>query len=109
MWNLAANSEALLVGQAWLLDVNIDIAHGFGDSYCVMLHPAGIGIGDEPIAALKFPCDGMNAFDVPIRIAANLELKAAVALRPVPGNFRGHLLRRLLRDGAIEMHVFAIT
>ena len=74
-----------------------------------MLHPAGVRVGHEPVARLKLRRHGKDARDVRIRIAADLELETPIAFRTIARHLRGHLLRRFLRDGAIEMHVLAVT
>ena len=109
MRHLAAHGEAFLVGQARLLDVDIHVAHGLRDAHGFVLHPAGVGVGHEPVAGLELRGDGVDARDVHIRIAADLELEAAITFRAIARDLRRHLLRRLLRDGAIKMHVLAVA
>ena len=53
-----------------------------------MLQPAGVGVGDEPVAGLQLRRDGADALDVHVRIAADLELEAAVALGAIARDLR---------------------
>ena len=62
-----ADGEAFLVGQARLLDVDVHVAHAFDDAHRLVLHPAGVGVGDEPIAGLQLRGDGADARDVHVR------------------------------------------
>jgi len=64
MIGMATNRQALLVGQAGLLDVDVDIAHGSYDPHGIMHQPAGVGVGNETIAGLQTTGDGTNAGNV---------------------------------------------
>ena len=74
-----------------------------------MHQPAGVGVGDEHVAALQLCRHGANAFDVGLGIATDLELEFPVTLGPVTGDFAGHCLGGLLRDGAVQQEVVAVT
>ena len=74
-----------------------------------MLNPAGVRVGNESITGLELRRDGADACDVRLRIAADFELKTAVTLSPIFGHPGGHLLRRLLRYGAIQVDVFPVA
>jgi hypothetical protein len=53
MVGMPSDGQALLVAEAGLLDVNINIAHRAHDSHCLVLRPAGIGIGYQAIARVE--------------------------------------------------------
>ncbi len=48
----APDGEALLVAQAGLLDVDVDVAHGADHPRRLVHQPAGVGVGDQHVAAL---------------------------------------------------------
>ena len=77
---------------ARLLDVHVDVLHGTDDSRGLVHQPAGVGVGDEYVAALQLSRDGPDAFDISFRIAADLKLKFPIALGAVTGDFAGHRL-----------------
>ena len=105
---MPADGEALLVGQAGLLDVDVDVAHRVGHAHRLVLRPAGVGVGDEDVAGLEAPrrAARMRAMSV-VGVAAHLELELGVALGAIAGDARGHRLGRLLRDGAVQREVVA--
>ena len=53
--------------------------------------------------------NGANALDVLVRIAADFELKAAIAFRPVSRHAPGHQFRRLLRHCPIQAEIVAVA
>ena len=106
---LAADRETFLVGQARLFDVNIHIPHGLGDAHRLVLDPAGVGVRDKSVARLKLCRHREDARDIHIRIAADLELEARVALGPIACDLRGHFIRRFLGNGPVEAHVLTVA
>src|SRR5438105_1081740 len=106
---VSADSQAFLVGQARLLDVDVHVANRADDAQRVVHQPACISISDKPVAKLEHCANGANALDVSIRVAANLELKSAVTFGPVTRDTLCHRLGRFLRDGAIQTEVSAVS
>ena len=80
---LAPDREAFFVGQAGLFDVDIELADCSHDPHGVMHAPTCIRISHQTVAAFEAGRDGMDPFDVDIRVAADFELKAPIALGPV--------------------------
>ena len=103
------NGEVLLVLGTGLLDVHIHIANGPHHAGGLVHQPAGISIGHQRIGRLQNSPGGMDAFDILIGIATHLQLKPPIPFLAVSGNLAGHLLRRLLRDGAVQMKILPIT
>ncbi len=79
MIGVPADREAFLVGQARLLDVDVDVAHRPHHARGLVHQPAGVRVGDEPVARLQHRRDRADARDVRIRVAADLQLEAAIA------------------------------
>jgi len=70
-----------------------------------MHQPAGVRVGDEPVAGLEHRRDGFDPRDVIERIAADFELKVAIPFGPILGNPLSHGLRRFLRNRPIERKI----
>jgi len=102
-----AHGEALLVRHARLLDVHIHVAHGVGHAHGNVLRPPGVGVGNEHVTRLELLGGGVDAFDVRIRVATDLELELRIPLAAVLGDARSHRDGRLLRDGAVQREVVA--
>ena len=104
---LPAHREALVVAEARLLDVHVHVADRPGHADRLVLRPAGVRVGDQPVGGLQRGADVANPGDVDVRVAADLELEPGIAFGPVAGHLAGHLLRRLLRDRPIELNPLA--
>ena len=104
-----ADGIAFLERFARLLNVDVDVPDGADDTGGLMHEPAGVGIGHEDVTALQLGRDGADALDVCLRIAADLELKFPISLRPVAGDLAGHGFGGFLRDGAVEQELFAVA
>src|SRR5690349_16772960 len=104
---MPAYRQAFLIRQAGLLDVDIDIADRSDDAQRIVHEPAGVGIGDEPVARLQHGPNRVDTVDVLMYVAAHFELKAAITLGPVARDTLGHCLGRLLRNRAVEGEIVA--
>lgn len=94
---MPADAQALRVGPARLLDIDVDIADRPGDAHRIVHQPAGVRIGDETVARLQDLAHPADALNVLVRVTPHLELKAAVPLLPVAGDPPRHRAGRLLR------------
>ena len=98
----AADRQALLIGRAGLLDIDIDVAHRIHHARRLVHGPACVGIGRHEIARLDGGAAGLDALDVFVRIPAHLELEALIALLAVAGDVLGHLVGGALGDSAVK-------
>ena len=108
MRDASADRQALLVAQARLLDIDIDVLDRTHDPRCLVLHPAGVRVGDQAVAGFQLGRDRPDPLDVDIRITADLQLEPAVTLGPVSGHARGHRVGILLRDGPVQHEIIAV-
>ncbi len=106
---VAPYCQALRVAGARLLDVDVHVADGVGHAQRLVLRPAGIGVGDQHIAALQFSRDGADAVDIGIGIPSHLELELGIAFRAVERHLLRHLGRTLLRNRAIQGERIAVA
>ncbi len=98
--------QAMLVGAARLLDVDVTIANGIDDTQRIIDPPARVRIGDEHFPFGQHISGRVYALDIVCRIAPDLELELGVAVRAMPGNILCHLTRRPLADCTIESDTF---
>ena len=106
MVGVPTNRQAFLVGEAWLFDVDIHVPNRAYHTHGFVLCPSGVCIRNEALTGAQHGSDSMNAFNVGIGIAADLQLKPRVALGAIAGYFACHGFRGLLRDGSIESNAF---
>ena len=58
---------------------------------------------------MKLRRDGSNAFDVRVRIAADFQLEAAIAVSSVAGDFARHDFGSFLRDRSVQAEIVAVA
>ena len=109
MIRVPPNAQALLVGEARLLDVDINIPNALHHAHGLVLGPARVGVGDQAVAWLQHGGHGMDAGNVDVGVAADLELEAPIAFGPIACHAACHLVGRLLRDRAIKVEVVAVA
>ena len=61
-----------------------------------MHQPAGVGVGDEHVAALQLRRHGPDALDIGFWITTDLELEFSISLGPVTGDLASHRFRGFL-------------
>ncbi len=87
---VAAHAEALLVGEAGLLDIHIDIPYGADDSQGFVGQPAGIGVRNQPVPCVQHLGYGANAFNVRIGTESDFQLEAGIAFRSIRSHVPCH-------------------
>jgi hypothetical protein len=96
MIGLPANCEAFLVRCTGLLDVYIDIFDRSANADRFVLRPTGVRISDQSIAGIQGSTDRTDTFDIDVWIAADFQLKSAVALGAIASHILCHLFGSLL-------------
>ena len=101
---MTAYGETLLVGQAGLFDVDIQILDRFYHTHRFMREPTRIRIGDKFVTGGKHRSNRVDPFDIFIRVSTNLQLETLVTLISITSDIFSHDFGRLLGDGSIECH-----
>ena len=105
---MAANREALFVGQAGLLDIDVHIVHRPHHTHRLVLQPPCVCVGNQHIAGLHQGSHRTYPVNVRFRIGADLQLKFPVTFVSVTRDLARHGIRRFLRDRSIERKVISI-
>ena len=84
------------------------IPDGIGDAHGLVHQPAGIGIGHQRVARLQNGPHRPDPLDVLVGLAADFQLKAAIALFAIARDVLRHLGRRALRDRPVQSEVVPV-
>ena len=105
MTRTLTDGEAFFIGETGLFNVDIHIAHALDDAGGFVHQPTGIRIGDEYISRLHQFGDRSDTFNIGVRIATHFQLELTISFRTIGGDFRRHLVGRLLGNRTIQHEI----
>ena len=103
-----AYGQTILVAQAGLLDIDVDVFDRAHDAHGLVLEPSGVRVRDQFVTRLQNGGHLADTLDIDVRIASDLQLKAAVSFFPVAGHVLGHFFRALLRNRPVKYEIVPV-